>query len=561
VKKLSVLAVIVFTVLMAGLMLGETYARNETLYAGGGMWSPPSNWNPITPWNAVTGTVGLIYETLYLYDPIADTLSPWLAQDGQWISNNVFRLKLRKGLTWSDGQPLTTKDVKFTFELAKKYTEIYYSPMWEWLSEVKVVDDTTMDFVFSDPRYQEWLYNLYQIPILPEHIWAKKSKDEVLTGSNEGAIGSGAYLFETYSQDRMVYLRNEDWWATKLLGLRPAPKRIVYLRVLSNNVALGMILKGELDISNFFLPGVPRLKQAYGNILTWYDGPPYMLSDNTAFLFINTTKKPLDNPALRRAMAFAINTNEIVEKVFEKQVLPSNPLGFLPIKAWMKVYPEEVAKRYGFKYDPAEAKKILDTAGFKDVDGDGFREAPDGSKMHFDIIVPYGWTDWMESIKIIAKGLQSVGIDAEAKFPDYSKYWEDLTSGKFDLAINNFGSQVSATVWTLYNWLFNPVTGEYMYNGNFGRYQNAKLDELIAELNRTPVGKIEDAKGVVAQIGEIFLKEMPYIPLWYNGLWFQASSQVWKNWPSEHEPYAYPCTWGGRWQFGGLMMLTKLQSE
>ncbi|MDK2865481.1 MAG: peptide/nickel transport system substrate-binding protein, partial [Thermotogota bacterium] len=350
-KQFSTVTLLLLILLTASFVFGETYARNETLYAGGGLWAPPSNWNPITPWNAVTGTVGLIYETLYLYDPITDNMKPWLAQEGLWISDNVFRLKLRKGLTWSDGTPLTAKDVAFTFELAKKHPEIYYSSMWNWLADVKVIDDLTLDFHFSDPRYQEWRYNLYQIPILPEHVWSKKSKDEILTGANEPPIGSGPYLFETYSQDRMVYLRNDNWWATKLLGLKPAPKRIVYLRVLSNNVALGMILKGELDISNFFLPGIPRLKQAYGNIHTWYDGPPYMLPANTAFLFVNTVKKPLDNPELRKAMAYAINPKEIAEKVFENQVEVSNPLGFLNIPAWMNVYPEDVVRKYGFRYD------------------------------------------------------------------------------------------------------------------------------------------------------------------------------------------------------------------
>lgn len=95
----------------------------------------PSNWNPITPWNAVTGTVGLLYETLFSYDPLTDTLIPWLAESGKWTSNKTYEIKLRKGMTWHDGHPLTSKDVKFTYELAKQIPEIYYSPVWNWLAE------------------------------------------------------------------------------------------------------------------------------------------------------------------------------------------------------------------------------------------------------------------------------------------------------------------------------------------------------------------------------------------------------------------------------------------
>ncbi|EKF50301.1 extracellular solute-binding protein [Thermosipho africanus H17ap60334] len=559
-KKIFTLLVVLSVFALVVFADDVVYKRDETLYAGGGLWAPPSNWNPITPWNAVTGTVGLIYETLFAYDPLKDEMIPWLAESGKWTSSNTYEIKIRKGVRWHDGYPFTSKDVKFTFEIAKKYSEISYSSIWTWLSKVETPDPYTVVFTFDSPRYHEWTYQLYQLPIIPEHIWANRTKEEILSGSNEKAIGTGPYLFETYSDDRMVYLRNEDWWGIDVFG-KPKPKRVVYLRVLSNNVALGMIMKGELDISNFFLPGVPTLKKMYSTVHTWYDNKPYMLSDNTTFLFLNTTKKPLDDPKLRRALAFAINPAVISEKVFEGQVLASNPVGFLPVKGWMKFYPENAVKKYGFRPDKEMAKKLLDEAGYKDVNNDGFRETPDGKPFKFDIIVPFGWTDWMESIKIIAAQFREIGINAEAKFPDYSKYWEDLTSGKFDMAINNFNSNLTATPWTMYNWLFNSNIDKYMYNGNFGRYVNQELFDLITQMNMTPMDDIQANKEITEKIATIFLNEMPAIPLWFNGLWFQASTQVWKNWPSEKNPYAYPVTWAGRWQTGGVMMLLGLDNK
>ncbi|AKI96653.1 ABC transporter substrate-binding protein [Kosmotoga pacifica] len=552
--------ILIVVLLLGSTIFAVTYKRNETLYAGGGLWAPPNNWNPITPWSAVTGTVGLVYETLYLYDPLSDEMIPWLAKNGEWLTLKTFELKIRKGIRWTDGGIFNADDVKFTFELAKKYPEIYYSSIWKWLDSIEKKDDYTLLFHFSEPLYHEWAVNLYQIPMIPKHLWENRSKDEILAGANEKPIGTGAYLAETHDQDRMVYLKNATWWATDLLGIEPSPKRIVYLRVLSNNVALGMIIKGELDISNFFLPGIPTIKKFYG-IHTWFDGEPYMLSDNTAFLFLNTTKKPMDDANFRKAVAYAINSEEIVEKVFEKQVLPSNPLGFLPIDAWMKYYDETVVNKYGFKYDPATAKKLLENAGYKDVNGDGFVEAPDGSKIELSIIVPFGWTDWMESIKIIANHLQKVGINAQAKFPDFGKYQDELYSGTFDMAINNFGSNLSVSVWTFYNWLFYRLTGELQTSGNFGRYSNPEVFDLLDQFNRTPFDDVENGRKIVSKMEEIFLKEMPAIPLWFNGMWFQASEAAWTYWPGENGPQNYPCTWGGRWQLGGLMMLTNLKSK
>ncbi len=550
-KKFTCL--VVFVLLMTGMMLAETYPRNETLYETGGLWEPPSNWNPLVPWAAVTGTIGLIYETLFAFDPLKGELIPWLAEEGRWVNATTYRLTLRKGLAWQDGKPLTAEDVKFTFELAKKIKGIYYSTIWTWLKSIEILDDYTLYFKFSTPKYHEWTYQLYQISILPKHIWEKKTEDEILSGSNEGAIGSGPYLFHTYTQDRMVYKRNENWWGKKLLSLEPKPKYVVCMRFLSNNVALGALMKGELDISNDFLPNIASLKRFYGDVIhTWFDGPPYMLSDDTVFLFMNTRKKPMDDPKFRRALAFAINTQEIVDRVYQGQVVAANPLGFLP--CWMDYYDEEVVKKYGFSYNPEKAAALLDKAGYKDVDGDGWREAPDGSEIELTIIVPYGWTDWMEAIKIIARDFERVGINVAPKFPDYSKYEEDMAYGKFDMLLNNFGAAVSATVWTLFNFLFTAIQDE-MWDGNFGRYENPEVSKLVEQFNETPLDQVEKGKEIASKIEEIFLKDMPAIPLWYNGMWFQANTTYWKNWPSEKNPYAYPVTWPGMWLFGGTLVL------
>ena len=82
-----------------------SYPRNETLYISGTQWGPPNNWNPIMDWQYATGTEGLVYENLFIYDPLKGEYKPWLAEKGDWASKNVYELTLRDGLTWSDGKP------------------------------------------------------------------------------------------------------------------------------------------------------------------------------------------------------------------------------------------------------------------------------------------------------------------------------------------------------------------------------------------------------------------------------------------------------------------------
>lgn len=547
-------------VVVGGLALGQVLPRNETLYISGAAWGPPTDWNPFITWSKAntSGTVGLIYEPLFFYDPLKDELIPWLAEYGEWKTAQLFVVKLREGLTWQDGKPLTAADVVFTFELGKKYPAVYYSPMWNYLERVTAVGDLLVEFAFTErPLYQEFENNLYGIMIVPKHIWETRTEEEITSGANENPIGSGAYRYLAHGPDRNVYVRNEDWWGIKVLGVKPAPKYIVEIRFATNNLALGALLKGEIDLSNNFLPGIATLAQL-GYVKTYLPEPPYMLPANTAVLFLNTTKKPMNDPAFRKALAHAINVDAIIERAFAGLVSKASPTALLPHLA--KYVDEEVVARLGYTYNPAKAREILAAAGYKDLDGDGFVEAPDGSKIALEVTCPFGWTDWMEAIRVIAESAQAVGINIVARYPDYGAWNTALVTGTFDMTLNNWAS-LSNTPWTVYNLLFNHPIRDIMGSGNFGRYDNPEVFALVDELAATPRWDEAGMKAICSRIQEILLTDLPMIPLWYNGLWAQYVEFTWTNFPGAYEgrPHWLPCTWAGYWQMGGLHTLFGLK--
>ncbi len=551
--------------LMAGLVLAgtaivptaaqvEEYPRDETLYTSGTQWGPPGNWNPIADWGYAMGTLGLVYEPLFNYDPLTNEYIPWLAESGEWTSDTEYTIKLREGITWADGEPLTADDVVFTLELGK-LPSVPYSTIWNFLEKAEAVDDTTVKVTFSSPQHQQWANFIYNRAILPQHLWGERTEEEVM-GANENPVGTGPYQYLAHDPGRMVWEKRDGWWGTEALGLDPKPTYIVDIVNGSNNVALGLVLQGGLDMSNNFLPGVATLVEGGYGVKTFYDAAPYMMSANTAWLAVNNTIAPLDDPAFRKALATSIDVDTIVNIVYTGIVAAASPTGLLP--PWEKYVDQAVVDELGFSYDPEAAKAMLDEAGYVDADGDGWRDNKDGSPIALEIIVPNGWTDWMESIKVISESAKTVGINVEPAFPDYGARTDAIHNGDFDLAIVN-DKQLSNSPWEYYQYIFRLPVQDIQTTENFGRYENEEAWALVQQLDQTPVDDVEGMKAITSQLQKIHLTDLPMIPLWYNGMWSQVSDAVWTNWPSADGNQYLPTTWRGYWQMGGIRMLDALQ--
>jgi peptide/nickel transport system substrate-binding protein len=535
------------------------YERSETLYISGAAWGPASDWNPFITWSKAntSATVGLIYETLFMFSPLTGELTPFLAESGGWSDADTYKLKLRDGLTWQDGQPLTAADVAFTYELGEKFPALGIANAWTvtGLDSITVVDDLNLEFNFVDPLYQMWDNGLWHDAIVPQHLWENRTEEEVTSGANENPVGSGSYMYDTHSEDRNVWIRNDNWWGVDVFGM-PAPKRIVDIRFASNNVALGAVLKGDLDLSNNFLPGIATLSEQ-GYVTTYFSEPPYMLSANTAVLFLNTTKPPMDDPAFRRALAFAINVDDIVNVAYANLVKAASPTALLP--TLNKYIDTDVVEELGYYYDPAETVAILEEAGYTKGE-DGFYMTPGGDAIELEVTCPFGWTDWMAAIDVIATSAQAAGINIQAVTPDYGAWDTALTTGTFDMTLNNW-ADLSNTPWTVYNLLFDHPIKEIMGSGNFGRWENQEMFDLVDNLARVPMDDEEGMKAACSAIQELLLTELPMIPLWYNGLWAQYSEAVWTNWPTEdnNTPSRLPCTWHPYFVMGGLQTLIELE--
>lgn len=537
------------------------FPREETLYTGGAQWGAYTNFNPFSP-SEVSALRGFVYETLFEFDPLTAEIQPWLAESGEWIEDDVYEVTLRDGITWHDGEALTSEDVKFTFD-QRDEDGVEFTELGEWLDEVETDGDLTVRFTFSDPRYGEWDNVLYGRQIAPEHTWADKVGELGQAAGDDIVVGSGPFQYHSHDDTRLRYERYDEWWATEHLGLEMPMRYVVDFANDSNETAVAQITQNDLDLSNFFLPNILELIDQNPEISTYFDEEPYMLSQNTASLIPNNTREPLNDPEFRRALAYSVNVQDIIENGYGNIVPPANPTGLLPMWDEVGLIDQDVVNEHGFSYDEAEANSILDDAGYE-FDGD-WRTTPDGEPIELTLLIQNGWTDWEVAADIIAESAQAVGINVQVERLEDPEIQQLRREGNYDLVVWNRTGRVTNHPYTHYVSLFlQPVQDPQPHDDNLQRTENDRAWELTQELARMSLTDSESQdrlQEVLSELQEISLTEMPVIPLWHNGLWAQVHNGTWTNWPSAapDTPDYYVGTWGGLLQMGTVRALTELQ--
>jgi peptide/nickel transport system substrate-binding protein len=353
----------------------------------------------LTPYSFQRGDPGynlllLVYDTLLLLDADAQP-QPGLAQSHTWSADGkVLTLELRKGVKWHDGKPFTAEDVVFTFKYVQANASSRFTGPVNIVEKIEATGThrvvITLKQVSAGFIYQP----LADLPILPKHIW-----DGVTTPKTFPAkIGTGPYKLVEYKADQYYrFEANKDYY----MGA-PSVDKLV-MPIIKDSTALFAALKaGEIDAAS--RPLSPELVADFTRMsqMKVVRGPGTV----SILLAMNNQIAPFDNKEFRRAISLAINKKDLLNTLFLGYAIEGSPGWLHPAMSW---YLKELDGAP--RYDPAQAKRILEELGYRDVNGDGFREKPDGSPMQFTMHAPSDEPIRVRAAEITASDyLKAVGL-------------------------------------------------------------------------------------------------------------------------------------------------------
>ncbi len=441
-----------------------------------------------------------IFDTLTWKDE--NDVIPWLADSWSTSEDGKdWTFQLREGVKWHDGEPLTAEDVKFSFEYGKSHLAV--SSWFAALADVESVEvsgdhEVTIHLTRPLASFQDDIAG--NMPIIPKHIW-EDVEDPAKFTTEEAVIGSGPFKLVDYDKEEgtYVYDANNDFFAGRVLV-----KRLVMRRVSDEALALET---GTVDEASFWGKEIDLVGDyEEGDRFEVITGPSFWVLQ----VIFNNQKAPTNLVEFRKAVAHAIDREEIIDKVTHGGAIVANPGIIHPDSDW---YSPDVAT---YDYDPVEAERLLDSLDFVDRDGDGVRETPEGEKLSFVLVTTSDYSsDYSREAEIIKDNLGAVGIDVEVKALDYSTADGILREGNFHLAINGHGGIAVPSILDEPDWPANTYKSEE-YNALY-QQQSEEID-------------VEERGELVAQLQAMVADDLPVFTLYHPKMWCVFNPEKLDTW-------------------------------
>ena len=534
-----------------------SYPREESLYQGGQQWATPVSNNPMAAnanyaamANGDTGARELVWETLYMYN-ISDSKDYPLLADGDWVwadDNSTVTVKLKAAAHWSDGSDLTAADVEASWDAYVNYDTnlgIAYEP---YITDIVAVDDDTVEFQVNTGdgmnlmKVEELIRKMYIMQkAYLEELDAANGSDATAM-KNEAmwdAPSTAPYHPLEQNDQKWVIQRDDNYWGQdeSMWGKLPVPKYIIHNIYSSNDVGAQAFMNGEIDINQMYTANIQTMWEDEGlPISTYMEEPPYNAPGTIPTVVYNVQKPGLDQAALRKAIAMAVDYDQIIASAMTGQSptfkeYPRTLFNWSDAQQAMILDKEALAPLQWTGNDVEGAIALLDEAGIVDSNGDGNREW-NGAELSFKVECPTGWSDYEAALTIVQEAGKDLGIAIETYFPEAAQYTDDLQAGNFDITLTSYGGTTYGAAY-FYMYGFGGEFPEVMTT-NQGRWYNEEADALIEELANC----LDETRQleIYQRLNEIYLTEVPSFGVMYRPFQFMACNEsVWTNFPNEND--------------------------
>lgn len=443
----------------------------------GGDWGYP------TPFSHYSRGPGVFKMTL-IFDSLLERgekgYIPWLAEKWDISKDGLeYTFALKGNVKWHDGEPMTAEDVKFSFEYFAKHPPVSNDLTVDgksFIKSVEAVDSKTVRIKVEKPL-AIILGKIGNARIIPKHIW-EKVDDPQKFNTPEAVIGTGPFVLKDYSKEQGAYKYEtfKDFW-----GPKPKVDILQFIPVSDSVLAFD---KGEIDLA-----GITP------DILSKYEGnKEYKVMKNPAFwgyrLIFNMKKRAeLKDKEIRQAFAYAIDKNELVEKVARKAAVPGSA-GYLPVD---HIWYNKGVKNYEFNID--KAKALLK-----------------GRKMSFNLLTGNSNAE-IRIAELLKISLAKAGIEINVKSVDMKTRDAAVKKGDYEIVLTGHGGWGGDADLLRTMYAKEKTSNQSPSADGIPGYSNEQINELCRlQLQEMDQSKRKD---IIFKLQELIAEEIPQIPL-YN---------------------------------------------
>ena len=449
-----------------------------------------TTWDPVKSFSTEAAYMGNMYEQLLRINPPGseETFTPLLAESWDVSDDGmVWTFHLRPNVKFHDGEPLTAEAVKMSIEAAKDHAGASF--IWYPLDTIEVVDDLTVKFtlfyaapldLIASSLYGAWI-------VSPKALTASAENPDYFEAGLEA--GTGPYMLESYTPDKeIVFTRFDDYWG----GWQEGQFDKVLVEIIGEAITQQQMLEGgQVDL-------VTRLPVE--NYAAFKDNPNYNYFEELTFFnyvgFFNTLKPPLDNPAVRQALSYAIPYQDIM--TVGTNGLASQSRGPVPQGIWP--WSDQVTQ---YTYDLDKAKDMLAEAGY-----------PDGG---FDLKLTYASENDVEAAfaPLIKDSFAELGVNVTIEPMLWSQQWELAKSDPANaqdmfllLYWPTYSDAGSDNLWSMfYGTEESPHLNVTAFNMSY--WMNADFNALVDEAGATTVTDPATAQAKYIEAMNLLVEEAP----------------------------------------------------